>query len=503
MAQLSEETKKSVAGMTMGRIGKSAIGIAKGTSSAVNSIFKKREKKPEKFIPHFSDNPTDMLGQIYKMLKVIDDDKRLHQEMANSHIEEQEHEKNKRNVEIIKALTIRRKTKKAKKTKPEKKETPPAPPTTGATTPKATPKTTTPTTPATPPKVTEPPVTPPTATKEAPAVWKNNRKPNEPAKSTPPVTASPAPSVATSTAAAGVGAVTATKIATTGIVGATVAEAVAARIAKRESAGNNPDSLLMANFVAEDKRNPKKPHDVSKSNRIEKGNIDITTGKPFEKSLTEMSIDEVIELSNRRNKYFGQNGAGAAMGKYQFMPGTLRDMSVSAFGSNYGSMPFNSATQEKLNLELITSNAQKLQKAGLPITDASLYMMHFFGNTTQTKMVLDGKDTDSMKDILDFDGKIRSKANPRIAALTVGKYKELYLSKSFDFKSISFNDLGKKADEVSTENKNLKGDMSAQRQKMEEQQHINLLNQVTPPNKKVDMTKPNDSNPLLDKVKAG
>jgi hypothetical protein len=260
----------------------------------------------------------------------------------------------------------------------------------------------------------------------------------------------------------------------TGVVGMTVAEQVAARISKRESAGNSPDSFLLANYVGADKNNPKKPHDIAGSNKIEKGNNDITTGKKFDKSLTDMSIGEVIELAERRAKYFGAGGAGSAMGKYQFIPITLKDRAPSALGKNWMNEPFSAANQEKMNLNLITHNAKQLQDANVPITDASLYMLHFFGNPWQAKMVLNGKDSDSMSDILDYywnkkDTKKRAKqppsaANPKVAALTVGEYKKQFLNQSFDYKPININDLGKQIEDKTKQIQSGKQELKEQQQ---------------------------------------
>ena len=69
------------------------------------------------------EGPVGQLGEIFKMLKIMDEDRRLNQEMANAYVEEQEHQKNRRNQEIIKALTGRKKKPKPK-IKKEKTEQP-------------------------------------------------------------------------------------------------------------------------------------------------------------------------------------------------------------------------------------------------------------------------------------------------------------------------------------------------------------------------------------------
>jgi predicted chitinase len=127
MAEPSDDTKKTASSM-ISRVGKSAFGGAKKVVSSVGKLF---SKKPPNVIPEAS-NPTETLGEIFKMMKVMDEDRRANQEMVNAHIEEQKHEKDRRNDEIIKALTARKppkppkpkKEKKVEEKKPEEKKPP-------------------------------------------------------------------------------------------------------------------------------------------------------------------------------------------------------------------------------------------------------------------------------------------------------------------------------------------------------------------------------------------
>jgi predicted chitinase len=127
MAEPSDDTKKTASSM-ISRVGKSSLGGAKKVASSVGKLF---TKKPENIIPHPS-GPTETLGEIFKIMKVMDEDRRANQEMANAHIEEQKHEKDRRNDEIIKALTARKppkpprvkKEKKVEEKKPEEKKPP-------------------------------------------------------------------------------------------------------------------------------------------------------------------------------------------------------------------------------------------------------------------------------------------------------------------------------------------------------------------------------------------
>jgi predicted chitinase len=125
MAKPSDDTKKTASSM-FSRVGKSALGGAKKIASSVGKLF---TKKPENVIPHPS-GPTETLGEIFKMMKLMDEDRKAAQEMASAHIEEQKHEKDRRNNEIIKALTARKppkppkvkKEKKVEEKKPEEKK---------------------------------------------------------------------------------------------------------------------------------------------------------------------------------------------------------------------------------------------------------------------------------------------------------------------------------------------------------------------------------------------
>ena len=205
---------------------------------------------------------------------------------------------------------------------------------------------------------------------------------------------------------------------------------IAAKISASESGG----STTQANIVAGTNK---------KEHQIVKGNVDVTTGKTFEKSLNEMTIGEAVDLGKRRGSHYKGKG-GSALGKYQFIPSTLETTAKKLYGDNWKNHIFDDQAQEDINMAFLYNNAERLQRAGLPVSDASLYMMHFFGNPTQAGMVLNGSDNDSMKNILNYyydTGKSKvdaAKQNPAIASLTVGQYKKKYLSK-YDFKPIDMS----------------------------------------------------------------
>ena len=111
MSAPAPETKDTAKKMTLGGVGKSLLGGAKKTGSLVKKLFSK--EPTSELVVDEKLTPAEYLGEIFKMMKVMDEDKKLHHEMANNHLEEEQHKKDIRNKEIIQALT----GKKFKKTK--------------------------------------------------------------------------------------------------------------------------------------------------------------------------------------------------------------------------------------------------------------------------------------------------------------------------------------------------------------------------------------------------
>lgn len=384
----------------------------------------------------------EVLGLIYRQLNRAEEDRKFDKiqketEEKTQHQKDEEYE-NKSNQDLVKALTARFKPKKKTKTgqaRDEKgrftktdKETP---------TPNVdtTPKGTIPKVDTT-PKVTAPKV-------ETPNVFKPN-----PARTATPTETTP---------------IIPSKVSKGIAVGAVAA--VASKIAKAESRGSSEKSYTQANIVGKE----------SSEAQIVKDNIDVTTGKPFDKSLNEMTIGEVIALGERRYEHYkvpdpNKPGkfiyrGGSAMGKYQFIPKTLAEQAKKLYGPGWENHEFNNQAQEDINASFILNNEERLKNAGLPVTDASLYMMHFFGNEKQTAMVLNGDENTKMSEIL---GDFASKQNPGVAKMTVLEYKNYLRKKGFDFQivdlaaeskrlsEISDNSVGKRADALSKESVDLK-----------------------------------------------
>jgi hypothetical protein len=157
---------------------------------------------------------------------------------------------------------------------------------------------------------------------------------------------------------------------------------------------------------------------------IVKGNTDITTGQPFMTSLTGMNIEEVIALSKRRRLYYNHSG-GDAMGKYQFMPDTLISLATSLYGENYMQCIFNEQTQDALMIHLLKRNIKVLQNKNAPISERSIYLMHYFGDVSRTLHTLTARNI-LMSDIL---GEVSSLRNPYIASLRVEEFIKKKLAK--------------------------------------------------------------------------
>lgn len=228
----------------------------------------------------------------------------------------------------------------------------------------------------------------------------------------------------------------------------TLSQSISQKISRGESKGDSKASYTQSNIV--------KGTNSNEAN-IVKGNIDVTTGKPFEKSLNEMTIGEVLDLAKRRYYHYSipdpkkpggrKFRGGSAMGKYQFVPDTLTEQAQKLYGKGYKTRLFDDDAQENLQESLLKSNATRLKDAGVKPSDAALYMMHFFGNPTTTALVINGDENASMLDVMDFlYHKKQQKAqpsveNPIIAKMTIGEYKEWLRKKGFDFQDVDITKL--------------------------------------------------------------
>ena len=171
---------------------------------------------------------------------------------------------------------------------------------------------------------------------------------------------------------------------------------------------------------------------------ILKGKIDVTTGKPFDKNLSEMTIEEVMSLGQRRINYYKGLGivASSAAGKYGFISSAIQDHAERVFGGDWKKQIFNEETQDRLQVSLFRTIISEAIKRKDPLSSALIYMQHFFGPYSLTPgKILKAKDETKMSDLM-----TRSEIsfNPQIAALTVGEFKrKRLLEKGFSFDVIT------------------------------------------------------------------
>ena len=162
------------------RLGPALLGKMTGASKERMSYFagdpkkKKIEALASGIKPESLEMATTSLGNIYELLKKDKEEKKLQRELSYSKEEEQEFEEDRRNQELIKALTARVKPRKKKKVEEKKAEEPEKPKEPEKPTPtvkgkgKAPTKTTEKPTAPEAPKPTAPPATKPTAPAKAP-----------------------------------------------------------------------------------------------------------------------------------------------------------------------------------------------------------------------------------------------------------------------------------------------------------------------------------------------
>lgn len=384
----------------------------------------------------YNDDPVYVTGKIVTFLKKKSkEDKELYREKRDS-IREESNIADKRHNDImqifISAIEKQKMSEKkikdsVKKVAPKKEAevptkatapTPSAPTAPAPTTPSPT------VTPARPPAPTTAPVTP-----------------------TPTAPATPVPKPPVSSAGR-----TAARVATGAAVGAglaTATETVKAKIAGKESAGTSAASYNIMNIGTGEKAN--------------KDNV-------F--PLTQMTIADVIALAEKRGKQFNKSGMGKAAGKYQFMPQTLEQVAKSLFGDKWSEQLYSADNQEMLMNKLIQMNAETLQKNGVPISDLTLYAMHFTGSVKQSKAIAVAPDSTPMKEILSAAAQ---NANPNIAKMTVGEYRAWLKRGNFNLKEITIvppqkeevvpvspqPTIGQKIDEISIDTNGMKRDLKA------------------------------------------
>ena len=190
-------------------------------------------------------------------------------------------------------------------------------------------------------------------------------------------------------------------------------ESVRKKIRSREGGQAPEDAYVRINKVVGD----------LSSSFVKPGNVDITTKKPYTKKLTEMTMGEVNDLQMRRSSYFNQSGAGSAVGAYGFMPGTLQQYAKARYGDNWRNVPFTKDVQDLLAQDLLEDIKKNIRKAGLPISEAMIYTMWFFGsnNPKLAFNIVYGSDKDvKIESLVD---KKAINANPHLKDKTLEWYR--------------------------------------------------------------------------------
>ena len=218
--------------------------------------------------------------------------------------------------------------------------------------------------------------------------------------------------------------------------------------AKGENQMNIPiiPNALKNEMIEKDKKN--KTNILEQTQRkiradalIVKGNIDVTTGKRFTKNLSDMSIEEVIDLGKRRVSYYAKLGiaASSASGKYGFLSSRLEDEAKRVFGNDWKKQIYDEDVQDRLQVSLFNLTITEAMKRKDTLSSGLLYMQHFFGPNSPTPgKILSSRDSVRMSELMTEQEK---KFNPIQSAMTVGQYKKSLTDKGFTFDKLDSTDL--------------------------------------------------------------
>ncbi len=225
-------------------------------------------------------------------------------------------------------------------------------------------------------------------------------------------------------------------------------------IAKTEGGALSYNAMnvpVIRNRKSYDEATRKKIYNILyKDAEIKSGNIDVTTGKKFEKDLNDMTMQEVISLAERRKKYYSDFkydgkkvdlAVSGASGRYGFTPETIEDYASKLFGRNWKNELYDEKNQEELQTLLLKSNILKFEEQKIPISTAFLYMKHFFGSNSSKPLQIINADDDKKMYVernpkLSIMSETQAKYNPVQAAMTVKQYKDDLIKKGFTFDPI-------------------------------------------------------------------
>ena len=140
------------------------------------------------------------------------------------------------------------------------------------------------------------------------------------------------------------------------------------------------------------------------------------------KKLTDLSINEVLMYAQARG------GNKGAVGKYQFMPSTLRDLVSKASGyAIHHQTKFTPQVQDTLYGIFSQSNVKVLKANGIPITPENIHLAHAVGAGAAVKLIKHPDQNANIQDVLGYKKEVRE-TNPHLN-VPIFKYRETLAAK--------------------------------------------------------------------------
>lgn len=215
------------------------------------------------------------------------------------------------------------------------------------------------------------------------------------------------------------------------------------------------------------------------------------------KKLSEMTLEEIKKFQEYRNKEKKNTGA---MGKYQFVGTTLfgtkdRPGLVQRLGLPMDTK-FSPQVQDQLNETLFQDNVKLLQRNGVPLTPGNLYMAHYIGAggaTAVYKSAQRGEDVTVAQALVNAKLPDPSVQNKELTQIKVKDFESILQSRleKKGYKATAEPSIplkGEEIDRASKENRDAKrqADLSAPEQKILNTNNISSSSPVAPVTEKED-----------------
>ena len=140
------------------------------------------------------------------------------------------------------------------------------------------------------------------------------------------------------------------------------------------------------------------------------------------KKLTDLTIDEVLMYTKARG------GNKGAVGKYQFIPTTLKELVSKASGyAIHFQTKFTPQVQDTLYGIFSQSNVKVLKANGIPITPENIHLAHAVGPQGAVKLIKHSDQNANIQDVLGFKKEARE-TNPHLN-VPIFKYRETLAAK--------------------------------------------------------------------------